>query len=183
MPLLGHRLRCPLPLPCVRVMIPLDRRPGEQSPAPGGTSELRPPFAAATCRGRTDYGIGNGAHGTRTPCRPPTSKPGAPITTGLASAMAITPKGKTLYLADDNIVITVNTATNKPGRPIPLPICAGSIAITPNGPTPYALPTRRTGAPAVRPISTPTSRVGRPLTTNRAPTAPAITPDGSTRYV
>src|SRR5258708_39992367 len=94
--------------------------------------------------------------------------------------MAITPNGKTLYLADDNIVITVNTATNKSGRPIPLPICAGSIAITPNGRTAYALSNCGTAAPAVAPISTATNRGGRPIRLHRDSTATAITPNGTT---
>ena len=137
---------------------------------PAGDDHLSLFVIEITPDGRTAYVLANGAPGTLTPFSTTTSKPGAPITTGLASAMAITPNGKTLYLADDNIVITVNTATNKPGRPIPLPICAGSIAITRTAGPPTPCPTAAQVRPPWSPSAPlPTGSGGRSGSTATAP--------------
>ena len=47
-------------------------------------------------------------------------------------SIAITPDGKTAYVACESAVIPISTATNTPGKPIPVPLREpGNIAITP----------------------------------------------------
>jgi DNA-binding beta-propeller fold protein YncE len=47
-------------------------------------------------------------------------------------SIAINPDGKTAYFACENAVVPISTATNTPGKPIPIPLRdPDAIAITP----------------------------------------------------
>jgi DNA-binding beta-propeller fold protein YncE len=68
------------------------------------------------------------------PVRTATNTPGSPIKIGaIPAAIAITPDGRTAYIADGNhrTVIPVATATNTPGKPIKIGRIPKAIAITP----------------------------------------------------
>jgi hyaluronoglucosaminidase len=69
--------------------------------------------------GKTAYALGNGSPCRVTPINLTTGTPGIPIIIGGdPSALAITPDGKTVYIADqDGTVTPIATATNKPGKP------------------------------------------------------------------
>ena len=112
----------------------------------------------------TSLGLGGGAHAATTPAQATTASPksgpvtayvvdtsgqvtpirgaiaGTPITTGSnARAIAITPNGKTAYIADGDAgtVTPIDTATNTAGHPIRTGTLPTAIAITPNGKTAY----------------------------------------------
>jgi hypothetical protein len=76
---------------------------------------------------------------------------------GDASA-AITPDGKTAYIASSGMVTPINTGTNTAGKPIRLSVYADQIVITPDGKTVYAAAVNR-----VIPISTATNTPGKPI--------------------
>jgi DNA-binding beta-propeller fold protein YncE len=117
---------------------------------------------------------------TVTPISTATGTPGKPIHVGFSSAyfffsgqIAITPDGKTAYVASQNgcrifepctyTVTPISTATNTPGKPIPVggfgPYWfGGQIVITPDGKTAYV----NTGS-GVTPISTATNTPGNPI--------------------
>jgi YVTN family beta-propeller protein len=104
--------------------------------------------------------------------------------------IAVTPNGRTAYVASLSSVIPINVANNKPGKEIAA-ITAFTIAITPNGKAAYAV--GLTGL--VTPITTATNKPGRTLTLRRcaeAGNAPhflpfwptmAIAPNSKTAYV
>ncbi len=71
----------------------------------------------------------------------------------------------------------INTATNKPGKPITVGKYPDYIAITPNGKTAYV---SNEGPGTVTPISTATNKPGTAITGLGGPIA--ITPDGNTVY-
>jgi YVTN family beta-propeller protein len=85
-------------------------------------------------------------------------------------AIAITPNGKTAYVASNSGVTPISTATNKAGKPIKG--LGGPIAITPNGKTAYAA----SGSDTVTPVSTATNTADKAITVGKYPTAIAITP-------
>ena len=120
-----------------------------------------------------------------------------PVTVGLGvNAIAVTPNGKTVYVSSGaritsgtvcgsggpqtgaNTVTPINTATNKPGKPINAGESPGTIAITPDGKTAYVLSQR-----GVVPISTATNKPGKPVNAGKDLTGIAITPNGKTAYV
>jgi hyaluronoglucosaminidase len=105
---------------------------------------------------------------------------GRPIKTGaIPAAIAITPDGRTAYIADGNYrtVTPVATATNSPGRPIRIGgigrlTSETAIAITPDGRTAYiADGNHRT----VIPVSTATNTPGKPIKIGRVPKTIVIT--------
>jgi len=124
--------------------------------------------------------------GTVTPISTATNSAGPPIPVGaFPDAMAITPDGKTVYVANanSNTVTPINTATSKPGPAIKAGSAPAAIAITPDGRTAYVVDG---GSGRVRPITIATNKPGTPITVGPLtsdPTAIAITPDGSTAYV
>ena len=75
------------------------------------------------------------------PIRTATSTAGKPIKIGsVLGAIAITPAGKTAYVARDlsagtgirgGVVVPINTATNNTGKPVKVGILPLDIAITP----------------------------------------------------
>ena len=126
-----------------------------------------------------------------TPVATATSKRGKPIKIGaIPAAIAMTPDGKTAYIANVHpaTVTPVATATNTPGKPIEIGGFPWAVAITPDGRTAYIvdLPAYGRGRTAVVPVATATNTPGRPI--NLAGGFPraaaiAITPDGRTAYV
>jgi DNA-binding beta-propeller fold protein YncE len=126
-----------------------------------------------------------------TPVTTATNTPGKPIKIGaIPAAIAITPDGKTAYIADvhPGTVTPVTTATNTPGRPIKIGGFPWAIAITPDGKTAYIvdLPAYGRGPSRVIPVATATNTPGRPIKISDIvglSAAIAITPDGRTAYI
>ena len=147
-------------------------------PAPAGT----PTGPAAGPE--TAYVVSFGA-GTVTPIDVATGRAGTPIQPGNDPwAIAITPDGKTAYLAGyTNTVTPVNLATGSVGTPIQIGGTPGpnAIAITPDGKTAYVAGYGGT----VTPINLATGRPGPAIQVNvgTGQKAIAITPDGTTAYV
>ena len=103
-------------------------------------------------------------------------------------AIAITPDGRTAYVANsgaENVphsatVTPIRVATGTAGKPIGLAGPPQAIAITPNGKTAYV----STGpVNTVVPISTATNTAGKPISIGDYAQAITITPDGRTAYV
>ncbi len=137
--------------------------------------------------GKTLYGVGFG--GSVTFVRVATNKPeGKTINTGVSpdglSNIAITPNGRTLYLADEpgDTVVPVNTATHKVGKPITVAADPNAIAVTPNGKTLYVA-SGGSASGSVTPINTATNRPGPAISVPPNPGALLITPNGKTVYV
>jgi hypothetical protein len=123
-----------------------------------------------------------------TPVTTATNTPGRPIKiSAIPAAIAITPDGKTAYIADEHpgTVTPVSTATNTPGKPINIGgigrlTAETAIAITPDGKTAYiADGNHRT----VIPLATATNTPGSPIKISGTPVAIAITPGGKTAYI
>jgi YVTN family beta-propeller protein len=129
--------------------------------------------------------------GTVTPIRTATDTALAPIRVGTAgeapTAMAITPDGKTIYVADwvanphqQGTVVPVRTATDTALAPIKVGDYPISIAITPDGQTAFVA--NEVSGP-VTPIRTVTSTALAPIKVGADPGTIAITPAGQTAYV
>jgi DNA-binding beta-propeller fold protein YncE len=126
-----------------------------------------------------------------TPIATATNTRGKPIKIGaIPTAIAITPDGRTAYIADEHpaTVTPVATATNTPGKPIEIGGFPWAIAITPDGRTAYIvdLPAYGHGRTAVVPVATATNTPGRPIKISDSvglSAAVAIMPDGKTAYV
>jgi DNA-binding beta-propeller fold protein YncE len=93
--------------------------------------------------------------------------------------MAITPDGKTLYVADADTVIPVSTATNTPGKPIRFDDQVSGIIITPDGRTLYVFDFDG----VMTPVSTATNTPGKPVPVVAYPNTLAMSPDAKTFYV
>ena len=114
-----------------------------------------------------------------TPISTATNTPGQPISAGATNftgagvgQIAITPDGKTAYVASVSGVTPINTATGTPGNPIHIADLT-QIAITPDGKTVYAADQSST----IIPISTATNTPGQPIhVISRFNPAIAITP-------
>ena len=76
---------------------------------------------------------GSGVPGAVTPIRTATNTAGPPIPIPLGQTIAITPNGKTAYVAntDDGTVTPIRTATNQALRPIKIGYPTTAIAIMP----------------------------------------------------
>ena len=101
-------------------------------------------------------------------------------------AIAITPDGKTVYVADDRknlihnapgLVTPIATATNTAGKSIKVGLDPLAIAVTPDGKTVYVV---CAGTETVIPIATATNTAGKPIKVGGSPTAIAFGP-GSAR--
>jgi YVTN family beta-propeller protein len=141
--------------------------------------------------------------GTVTPITIATNTAGKPIKVGgnfnYHLQIAITPDGKTAYVADpgSGTVTPITTATNTAGKPISVgrkpPGLARRwmyIAITPDGKTAYVTNSGPDTTVTVTPITIATNTAGKPISVARNPPGfdpgwiyIAITPDGSTAYV
>src|SRR5258708_23066053 len=102
-----------------------------------------------------------------------------------ATAIAITPNGRTAYVVTVGDTVTpVNLATRKPGRPIKVGDSASVIAIAPNGRTAYQPNHGVSGNGDT--VSTIRLAVGQPggrIKVGADPDTMAITPNGRTAYV
>jgi DNA-binding beta-propeller fold protein YncE len=128
-----------------------------------------------------------GGHGVVTPISTATNTVRTPVNAlGDPGSMAVTPDGRTLYVADSDtgVVLPISTATNRPGRPIHVEakdagvVNGAGIAVSPDGKTLWVL--TNTG---VIPVSTASGRTGTPMYVSGTPVAMAITPSGRTAYV
>jgi YVTN family beta-propeller protein len=114
-----------------------------------------------------------------------TGQPGRPIRVGiLPSGLAITPDGKTLYVADSNsnAVTPIDIATSTPGHPISTgSVGPVAILISPDGQIVYTVGiVGRAFSGTVTPITTTTSTPGSPVDVGAWPSAIAIVPNGHT---
>ena len=122
--------------------------------------------------------------GSVTPIATATNTAGPPIPAGnLPIAMAITPDGKTAYVANFNSgsVTPIATTTNTAGPPIRTGSNPFDIAVTPDGKTAYVA--NGTVPGTVTPIATATNTAGPAIKAGSGPGAVVITPDGRTAYV
>jgi YVTN family beta-propeller protein len=93
--------------------------------------------------------------------------------------MAITPDGKTVYVADlnANTVTPISTATNTAGPPIKVGKNPGVIAITPDGKTAYVIENPSINKPDfVTPIATATNKPGKAIKVGANAVAIAFAP-------
>ena len=140
----------------------------------------------------TAYVITSGA-GTVTPIDLASNTAGKPIDVlGEPVAMAVTPDGRTAYVASgatnsgrgatsDQTVTPIDLTTDTAGKPIILPDPADAIAIAPNGKTAYVMngfPTR-----TVTLIDLATGTPGKPITLEGEPEDIVMPPHGKTAYV
>jgi YVTN family beta-propeller protein len=119
---------------------------------------------------------------TVTPIEVATNKPGPEIKVGSGPfAVAITPDGKSAYVANEGGTVTpIEVATNKPGPEIKVGSGPDGIAITPDGKTAYVA---NAFSGTVTPIEVATNKPGPEITVGERPDGVAITPDGSLAYV
>ena len=113
--------------------------------------------------------------------RSPPARRARPSPSAHAQAIAITPDGKTAYVANEgsNTVTPITVATGTAGTPITVGSTPDAIAITPNGQTAYVA-----NRFAHRHPDHGRHRHGGHAHPRRyAPVAIAITPDGQTAYV
>ena len=156
-----------------------DRHQHRRAADPGRKLSPMPLRSRRTARPPTSL---NASSGTVTPITTATNTAGPPIPVGNDPyAIAITPDGKTAYVANagSGTVTPIATATNTAGAPIPVGKDPYVIAITPDGKTAYVT---NYNSGTVTPIATATNTAGPPIPTGK-PTAIAITPDGKTAYV
>lgn len=131
---------------------------------------------------------------TVTPIPTTTNRPGRPIVlesavSGTGTQLAVTPNGKTIWVADGNAVTPISATTHTAGTLVRLASqrhgnFIQQLLITPDGKTLYVLDsTGRTGS--LTAISPATHRPGRPIELGQAGAAGemAITPNGKTLYV
>ena len=105
--------------------------------------------------------------GVVTPVNIATGTAGTPITVGpMPTAIAITPDGKTAYVANDgsNTVTPITIATGTAGTPITVGLAPEGIAITPDGTTAYVVSnSARTDTPITIPITVASNTAGTPI--------------------
>jgi DNA-binding beta-propeller fold protein YncE len=155
-----------------------------RGPRPSATGSM----AVPTLYVLSNYVRSGRIEGALTPISTATNIPGRPIPLGPDLAqpqvMAITPNGKTIYVAEGlNTVTPVSTVTNTAGKPIPVGQDPGQILFTPDGKTAYVLSKAQT--PALTPIATATNTPGKAINVGAGTggDSMAITPDGKTVYV
>ena len=130
-----------------------------------------------------NYGPGTVTPGTVTPVNLVTRKAGRAIGVGAdPDAIAVTPDGKTAYVANSgsDTVTPIAAATSAAGPAIPVGTDPQAITVTPDGKTAYVA---NSGSDTVTPIATATGTAGRPIPVGAYPRAMALTPDGRTLYV
>jgi hyaluronoglucosaminidase len=147
--------------------------------------------------------------GAVTPISAATHRRGQPVELGQGAGgggeMAITPDGKTLYVAmfyppgtGPSYVIAIATATDRIRKRIRVPTAATAIVVTPDGKTVYVIGQPLLARPGVfpppqdqrievTPIAIATNRPGEPIIVGRGgvgiDTPVAMTPDGQTLYI
>jgi len=112
-----------------------------------------------------------------------TNKAGPPITVNpvpagydAAASPAITPDGKTVYVSPglrSAVLVPVETATGRAGKPIRLGAAPMAIVIIPDGKTAYVV---GSASGTVTPIDTATNAVGPPIKVGGNPYVIVITP-------
>ncbi|HET7017027.1 MAG TPA: serine/threonine-protein kinase [Streptosporangiaceae bacterium] len=136
--------------------------------------------------------VASAGTGTVTPIDVATGHAGTPIRVGDgADAIAITPDGKTAFVANygsngsGNTVIPIDVATGHAGSPIRVGNGPDAIAITPDGRTAYVANygNQDGNGDTMTPIDVATGRAGTPIKVGNGPWAIAITPDGKTAFV
>src|SRR5215475_1936713 len=134
---------------------------------PAGTGVLgHSPGPAGGQRSATVYVASQGQRnltGRITPINAATNRAEGAIWVGVSpDALAITPDGKTAYVASvsSRTVTPISTATDTPGKPIKVSIGPELIAITPDGKTAYVA---NLSSRSVIPISTATNTPGKPI--------------------
>jgi YVTN family beta-propeller protein len=170
--------------------------PGTVTPIRTRTNTAGPPInlgagdLVITPNGKTAYALaGPGV----IPFRTATDKAGTPITVkGANSDIMVTPNGKTVYVINDTagLVTPIPTTTNRPGRPIRIPVnpdvspwyTPGQVLIisTPDSKTVFAA---NATTNSVTPISAATNRAGKSIKVGMEPYSMAITPNGRTLVV
>jgi YVTN family beta-propeller protein len=95
-------------------------------------------------------------------------------------ALASAGRGFTAYVAGTgphgNYVTPVNTATNRPGKPIKVGADPQGIAVTPDGKTVYVTNPAPHSGSTVTPIRTATNTPGKPIKVGGYPVAIAFAP-------
>ena len=105
-----------------------------------------------------------------------------------AAQIAITPDGQTVYAVLPGEVTPISTATDKPGRSIPVPAADGpipgadSLVFTSGGRTAWVLGANPRSGETATPISTATNRSGTPIRVGAFYDPVVFTPDGRTAY-
>jgi YVTN family beta-propeller protein len=135
---------------------------------------------ARQARPVTAYIVNNGSD-TVTPIRTATKTAGKAIKVGSEpDAIAITPNGKTAYVANggdamrtSDTVTPIRTATGKAGKAINVGTGPDAIAITPNGKTAYVT---SYGSGTVTPIRISADKAGKAIKVGSGPSEIAITP-------
>ena len=111
-----------------------------------------------------------------------TNTPGSPIPVpGTTHGVAITPDGKTAYVATDAGLVPIAVATNTPGTPIAIPGGEDDVVLSPDGATADVANDDATGS-WITPVSTATNMIGTPIRTPVPAWGLASTPDGRTIY-
>jgi DNA-binding beta-propeller fold protein YncE len=138
--------------------------------------------------GKTAYVLYLSRPGGETAVRPVslvTGTVGRPIPLGIAwgGQMAITPDGRTVYVASahSGAVWPISTATNTRGRPIRIRE-ASSIVFTSHGRTAWVLGVGSGSGQTATPISTATNRRGTPIHVGTRYDQVEFTPNGKTAY-
>lgn len=142
---------------------------------------------AFTPDSKTAYIVNDARLGAVIPIRIRTGHLGRPIRVGHdPGAMAITPNGNTLYVANEGsgTVTPIRTATDTTLRPIRVGAMPGAIAITPDGKAAYV---DSETTDTVTPIRVATNSALKPIKAGTPagypdPQAIVITPDGKTAY-
>jgi YVTN family beta-propeller protein len=168
---------------------------------PGPAARAGPEATPSSCRSglavHTGTGAGSSGNAARsavayvvndgddtvTPIDLATGVAGASIPGGDGpESVAITPDGKTAYVAGASGLVSIDVATRTAGSPIQFGVGKGeeSVAITPDGKTAYVA-----SAAGVTPVNLATGSLGTPIHVNVGDNANAIaiTPDGTTAYV
>jgi DNA-binding beta-propeller fold protein YncE len=106
-------------------------------------------------------------------------KLGRPSLDSVVNSIAITPDGKAAYVATNNAVYPIDTATNTAGKPIsiaPANFTPVVVAISPDGKTAWVVSVNdKSGAGLLTPISIPANHVGRPIHVGNNPVCLLLT--------
>jgi YVTN family beta-propeller protein len=167
--------------------------PGSLVPVSAATHQVGKPVkvgvwpngVAITPNGKTAY-VDNSDQNTVTPVNLATGTAAKPIKAGAGILLGtvVTPNGKTVYVASGSqgrapgTVVPISTATNQPGKPIPVGGTPDDLVVTPNGKTVYVL---NQDSDSVTPISTATNTAGKALKIGDG--AMVLSPSGKTLYV
>jgi len=140
-------------------------------------------FAGSASAAEATAYVANYGSSTLTPIPTATNLPGSPFSAGDGpAAIAITPDGKTAYVADalGGAVKAINLLAHAVTHTITVRSRPTAVAITPDGKTAYVA---ESGAGSVQTIDVASNTVTHTISVGSNPTAIAITPNGKTVYV